>query len=305
MTTLDGRGDDRRTTLERLGPATLRVSLYWRVFAVNAVILAVAVVLLIVTPVTIDARPTSGQLRVLVGGLLVMLVANAGLVRFSLLPLRRLSELMSVVDVLEPGRRLDPTATAEVAAVISTFNSTLDRLESERRVSMHRVLAAQEAERRRIAQELHDQIGQNLTAVILELKQLQGHVTEEWADTLADAQELARESREELRRISYELRPAALDDLGVASALEALGTSVARRAEIEVVLEVSPDLPPLAPDVELAVYRIAQEALTHAVRHSGCTRVRVRLSAEDGAVYLRIADDGHGLGAQPRSGGGI
>jgi len=167
------------------------------------------------------------------------------------------------------------------------------------------VLSAQEAERRRIAQELHDQIGQNLTAVLLELKRLQGHVTDEWADTLVDAQELARESLEELRRISYELRPAALDDLGLASALESLATAVARRADIEVALAVAPRLPPLAYDVELAVYRIAQEALTNAVRHSGCTRARVRLTAEDGAVYLRVADDGHGLGALPKSGGGI
>jgi two-component system sensor histidine kinase UhpB len=192
-----------------------------------------------------------------------------------------------------------------VAEVITAFNATLQRLEDERRASMRRVLSAQEAERRRIAQELHDQIGQNLTAVVLELKRLQGHVTDEWADTLADAQELARESLEELRRISYELRPAVLDDLGLASALESLATSVARRAGIDVALEVAPGLPPLAPDVELAVYRIAQEALTNAVRHSGCTRAQVWLSAEDDAVYLRVADDGDGLGGLPRSGGGV
>jgi two-component system sensor histidine kinase UhpB len=170
---------------------------------------------------------------------------------------------------------------------------------------MRRVLSAQEAERRRISQELHDQIGQNLTAVILELKRLQGHVTDGWADTLADAQELARESLEELRRISYELRPAVLDDLGLASALAALAAAVARRAEVEVANEVGPGVPALPPDVELAVYRIAQEALTNAVRHSGCMRVRLRLAAEDGAVYLRVADDGRGLGELPRSGGGI
>ena len=272
MTTLDGRGDDRRTTLERLGPAALRVSLYWRVFAVNAAILSAAVALLIVTPVTIDARPTRGQLLVLATGLLVMLFANAWLVRFSLRPLRRLSELMSVVDVLEPGRRLDPTATAEVAAVISTFNSTLDRLESERRVSMHRVLAAQEAERRRIAQELHDQIGQNLTAVILELKQVRGRIDSGEGEALADAQELARESLEELRRISYELRPAALDDLGLASALASLCSGIERRAGIGVSLEVGGDLPELDAQVELAVYRIAQEALTNAARHAAARR---------------------------------
>jgi two-component system, NarL family, sensor histidine kinase UhpB len=304
MTTLDGRGDDRRTTLERLGPAALRVSLYWRVFAVNAAILLVAVMLLVVTPVTIDARPTRDQLLVLAGGLLVMLVANAWLVRFSLQPLRRLSELMSVVDVLEPGRRLDPAATAEVAAVISTFNSTLDRLERERRASMHRVLAAQEAERRRIAQELHDQIGQNLTAVVLELRRVRARIDGGEAEALADAQELARETLEEVRRISYDLRPAALDDLGLASALRSLCTGIEKRAGIAVEVEVRDALPALDGQVELAVYRVAQEALTNAARHARCRTVRVFLGPVDDDVVLRVADDGVGMdGGFP--GGGL
>jgi two-component system, NarL family, sensor histidine kinase UhpB len=304
MTTLDGRGDDRRTTLERLGPAALRVSLYWRVFAVNAAILSAAVMLLVVTPVTIDARPTPGQLLVLAAGLLLMLVANAWLVRFSLRPLRRLSELMSVVDVLEPGRRLDPAATAEVAAVISTFNSTLDRLESERRASMHRVHAAQEAERRRIAQELHDQIGQNLTAVVLELKHVRARIDSGEADALADAQELARETLEEVRRISYELRPVALDDLGLGSALRSLCSGIERRAGIAVEPAVADDLPRLDGQVELAVYRVAQEALTNAARHAQCSRVVVSLTTCGDGVLLRVADDGIGMdGSFP--GGGL
>jgi two-component system sensor histidine kinase UhpB len=281
------------------------LGLYARVMAVNVAILVTAFLLLVLTPVRVSPSVTRGQVAILFAGLLLMLASNALLLRFSMAPLGRLMGLMRSADVLQPGRRLDAGGTPEVAEVITAFNATLERLEDERRASMRRVLSAQEAERRRIAQELHDQIGQNLTAVVLELRRLQGHVAEEWAETLADAQELARESLEELRRISYELRPAALDDLGLASALEALGNAVGRRAEIEVVLEVGPQLPPLAPDVELAVYRIAQEALTNAVRHSGCRHVRVRLSAEDDVVYLRVADDGHGLGALPRSGGGV
>jgi len=272
---------------------------------VNVAILVTAFLLLLLTPVSVSPEPTRGQFVILLAGLIVMLASNALLLRFSMAPLGRLMGLMRSVDVLQPGRRLDAGGTPEVAEVITAFNATLERLEDERRASMRRVLSAQEAERRRIAQELHDQIGQNLTAVVLELKRLQGHVTADWADTLADAQELARESLGELRRISYELRPAALDDLGLRSALESLATAVARRADIDVALEVAPDLPPLPADVELAVYRIAQEALTNAVRHSGCTRLRVRLSAEDDAVYLRVADDGRGLGELPRSGGGV
>jgi two-component system sensor histidine kinase UhpB len=140
---------------------------------------------------------------------------------------------------------------------------------------------------------------------VLELKRLHGRVEPAWADTLADAQELARESLDELRRISYELRPAALDDLGLASALRSLCSSFARRAGIEATHAVDPVLPPLSPEVELAVYRIAQEALTNAVRHSGCSCVHVSLRGTPDAVLLRVADDGRGLDGGPKTGGGI
>ncbi len=279
--------------------------LYGRVFAVNASILVVAVLLLVLTPVSVSPSVTREQLAVLLAGLVLMLASNAVLLRLSMAPLDRLVALMRSADVLQPGRRLDAGGTPEVADVISAFNATLERLEEERRSSMRRVLSAQEAERRRIAQELHDQIGQNLTAVVLELKRLHGRVDPEWADTLADAQELARESLEELRRISYELRPAALDDLGLASALAALAGSIGRRVGVDVTHDVDRELPPLPPDVELAVYRVAQEALTNAVRHAACTHVRVSLVGEPGAVLLRVSDNGRGLGPGPTSGGGI
>jgi two-component system, NarL family, sensor histidine kinase UhpB len=281
------------------------VGLYGRVLAVNASILVIAVLLLVVTPISVNPAVTRGQLAVLLVGLAVMLASNAVLLRFSLAPLHRLMALMRSADILEPGRRLNATGTAEVADVITAFNATLERLEEERRSSMRRVLSAQEAERRRIAQELHDQIGQNLTAVVLELKRLQGRVEPEWAETLADAQELARESLDELRRISYELRPVALDDLGLGSAVAALCGAVGRRAGIDVSHDVDRELPPLQPDVELAVYRITQEALTNAVRHSGCSHVHVSVAGAPDGVVLRVVDDGRGLDAGPKMGGGI
>jgi len=272
---------------------------------VNVAILVTAFLLLVLTPVSVSPTPTRDQLAILLAGLALMLLSNAVLLRFSMAPLDRLMGLMRNADVLQPGRRLDAGGTPEVAEVITAFNATLERLEDERRASMRRVLSAQEAERRRIAQELHDQIGQNLTAVVLELRRLHGRVEPEWADTLADAQELARESLDELRRISYELRPAALDDLGLASALASLGGGVARRAAVEVTHDVDRGLPALAPDVELAVYRVAQEALTNAVRHSGCTHVHVLLAGLPEAVLLRVSDNGCGLRGGPASGGGI
>ncbi len=279
------------------------VGLYWRVFAVNAAILMTAFLLLVLTPVSVSSSVTPGQVAVLSAGLAVMLIANAALLRLSLTPLRKLTGLMSSVDVLDPGRRLDAAGADEVVAVITAFNATLDRLEEERRVSTRRVLSAQEAERLRIAQELHDQIGQNLTAVVLELRRLRGMVSPVEADLLSDAQELARESLDELRRISYRLRPAALDDLGLSSALATLCDDITRRTGIQVTHTLDLKLPALDRDVELAIYRVAQEALTNAVRHAHCGRVEMHLTADDGGLTLHVRDDGAGLGNAPPGGG--
>ena len=278
--------------------------LYWRVFAVNAAILTVALVLLAVTPVTVDRQITREQFLILLGGLAVMVVANALLLRLSLAPLRQLTSLMRRVDLLEPGRRLDATGTAEVAEVIAAFNSTLARLEDERRSSMLRVLSAQEAERRRIAQELHDQIGQNLTAVLLDVQRLGEQLSGGPADTLEDMEELVKEVMDEVRRISYELRPSVLDDLGLAVAIESLCDGIARRSGITVSRSIDEPPPGIDPDAELAVYRITQEALTNAVRHSGCRSIEVTLRSTSDAVVLSVHDDGVGVaGAKP--GGGV
>jgi two-component system sensor histidine kinase UhpB len=273
-----------------------------RVFALNAAVLLVAFALLVFTPVTLSAHTTQEQFIILAVGLIAMLMANALLLRVSLAPLRHLSEAMHSVDILAPGARLEPTGTPEVASVIDTFNATIDRLEAERRSSMRRVLTAQESERRRIAQELHDEIGQNLTAVVLELTRVRERIHDE-SDALADAQELARESLDELGRISYRLRPAALDDLGLASALAALCSGIARRTGVGVRCEVDGELPAVDPQVELALYRIVQEALTNAVRHAECSSVDVAVAHSDGEIRVRVADDGAGLvGAKPGAG---
>jgi two-component system sensor histidine kinase UhpB len=268
--------------------------LYARVFAVNAVVLGVAVALLVVTPLSVDPDTTTRQVTILLVGLAVMLAANALLLRLSLRPLRRLRERMASVDMLRPGTRLDPTGSVEVAAVIRAFNATIDRLENERRSTMHRVLSAQEGERRRVAQELHDEIGQNLMAVVLELGQVLERNPAE-RELLADARELARESLDQLSLISQELRPPMLDDLGLTSALAALCAGLARRTGVAIEFQPDEDPPALDGSVELAVYRVAQEALTNAIRHSHGSSVRVALNARPAELTLSIRDNGTGL----------
>jgi two-component system, NarL family, sensor histidine kinase UhpB len=277
-------------------PARVEIGLYARVFAVNAFILVVSVSLLAFTPISIDSATTAEQLVFLFVGLAVMLAANAALLRLSLAPLRRLADLMRTADLLRPGVRLRASGSTEIAAVISAFNSTLERLEAERRISTQRVINAQETERRRIAQELHDQIGQNLTAVVLELDRAQASVDATAADVIADAQELARETLDDLHRISYQLRPAVLDDFGLISALETLCSSISNRVNIDISCEICEPPVPLEPQEELAFYRVAQEALTNAIRHSNCSSVVVGLTKDPRSISLVIRDDGVGMG---------
>ena len=282
------------------------LGLYARVFAVNAFILTAAFLLLVFTPFQLSAHTTTTQFLILAAGLSVMLAANAALLRLSLAPLRRLTELMTTADLLRPGTRLRATGSTEVSAVIGAFNATLERLEAERRASTQRIVGAQEAERSRIARELHDEIGQNLTAVMLELKRAREQVDPPVEEALADAQELARESLEELRRISYQLRPAALDDLGLGAALTALCSSLAARTGVAIRCDVPEARLRLSPEEELALYRIAQEALTNAVRHAACTEVTVELrSTDQGGVVLRVCDDGVGIMTGGQRSGGI
>jgi two-component system, NarL family, sensor histidine kinase UhpB len=279
--------------------------LFWRVFAMNATVFIAGVVVLAVSPATVSSPLTPAEAIVLVGGLAALLGANLLLLRVSFAPLERLTRLMKRVDLLRPGQRLALSGSSEISELIKTFNDMLDRLESERRVAARRVLAGQEAERRRIAQELHDEIGQSLTAVLLQLKQALAGDPEEMRERIEDAQDAARSSLDEVRRIAQSLRPGVLDDLGLVSALTAYAASFERRTAIHVTRRFEPGLPVLTKEAELAVYRIAQESLTNAARHSGAAQVELTLGRSPAGVVLRIADDGNGLNGVRPDGGGV
>jgi two-component system sensor histidine kinase UhpB len=108
-----------------------------------------------------------------------------------------------------------------------------------------------------------------------------------------------------MRRIAQELRPELLEHLGLASALTALATSLTERAGLELEKDFARKLPRLDPDVELAVYRVAQESLTNVARHARANRVWLSLQPGRDSVVLRVVDDGCGLNGQPSSGGGL
>lgn len=285
-------------------PAKLAdVSLFWRIFSLNATVLVVALVLLLFTPATVSTPVLPGEAVVLVAGLVAILFANAAMLRIGLAPLKRLTQTMTTIDLLQPGRRLGVSGPAEVAHLLRTFNTMLDRLELERATSSARALSAQEAERRRIAQELHDEVGQTLTAVLLELKRVADQAPPQLADDLHDVQETTRESLDEIRRIARRLRPGVLDELGLVSALKAISTEIPAHTGLSVRRELATDLPQLDPDTELVVYRVAQEGITNTIRHARAKQLDVTLARWGTGVELRIADDGGGLRHAPEGAG--
>lgn len=259
-----------------------RLPLLWRVFAINAALLAIATLLLALTPVTIHASIALVEAVDLVVALMIMLVANLLLLRHTLAPIDRLVARMRTVDLLRPGQRFVEQGGVEVAELVRAFNQMLERLETERRESGRRAVQAREAERRRIASGLHDEVGQVLTGVLLRLDD-------------EETKQAVRQALDEVRRIARELRPEMLEQLGLVSALTELSRKFAQSSGIKVERRFALELPPLSDDAELAVYRVAQESLTNVARHAGATQVEMALEPGVGSVVLRVSDDGHGM----------
>jgi two-component system sensor histidine kinase UhpB len=280
------------------------VPLFWRIFGLNALVLGFATALLLWAPVTVSVPVLLTEAAILVGGLAVMLVAKAALLRIGLAPLERLIRLMGTVDLLRPGQRLTVPRRGGLAELIRTFNDMLERLEAERATSSARALSAQESERHRIAQELHDEVGQSMTAVLLELKRLADRAPEALRGDLQLAQETTRESLDEVRRLARRLRPGVLEDLGLVSALTSLAGDFATHTGLTVDRAVDADLPPLDRETELVVYRVAQEALTNVARHAEARHAELSLRRTPGGVRLSVRDDGRGIGLA-REGSGI
>jgi two-component system sensor histidine kinase UhpB len=281
----------------------VHLSLLTRVFLANATVLAIIALGLLFSPIEIDFPVTEGQAAIIIAGFVVSVTVNLVVLRRLVSPLRRLTLTMRSVEPLEPGRRLTVThADAEVEALTTAFNDMLSRLEHERRESGRRALEAQEHERQRVARELHDEVGQVLTGVMLELEQAARSGGNSQLDT---AREAVRHALEEVRRIARELRPEVLDDLGLQSALRSLCTAAAAHDGLRVERRLELVDEALSPEVELVVYRIAQESLTNVLRHSGASEVLVALSSVDGGLRLVVRDDGSGLPVSVAAGGGI
>jgi two-component system, NarL family, sensor histidine kinase UhpB len=272
--------------------------LVWRVFAMNAAVLVAAgvVAVVVLSPGSVSETVVSRELGIVAVGLLAMLVVNRLALARAFAPLERVVAAMRRADPLVPGRRLDvPARASEASDLAQAFNDMLARLEDERRDSTRRALGAQEAERRRIARELHDEIGQELTALLLQVTTARRVAGPSVQPVLTEVHGLARGALDDVRRVARDLRPEALDDLGLVSALAALGERLRHQAGLEVEQRVPTTLPALSDDQELVLYRIAQEALTNVIRHAGAEQAELTLRSDDGEVVLEVRDRGAGF----------
>jgi two-component system, NarL family, sensor histidine kinase UhpB len=263
-----------------------RLPLLWRVFAINASLLVIATLVVLLARERIHASLAFVEGADVAVGLAVMLAANLLLLRHTLRPVERLVGRMRTVDLLRPGQRLVEEGGREVGQLVHVFNQMLDRLESERRESGARALRAQESERARIAGGLHDEVGQVLTGVLLQLES-EGRSEETKA--------AVRQALEEVRRIARELRPEMLEHLGLVSALTELSRKFADQSGLRIDRDFADDLPVLSDEAELAVYRVAQESLTNVARHAQASHVGITLAPGPGSVVLRVVDDGRGM----------
>jgi two-component system, NarL family, sensor histidine kinase UhpB len=290
--------------LTRVHAGASSLPLYWRVFATNASVLLLAFMALVLAPVTVSVPIDVGELILLAIGLLVVLLVNLLLLRPALRPLDELAEAMRRHDPLAPGQRVPVDGEPDVAALAQAFNEMLDRLEFERRESARQALRVLEGERSRIARELHDEVGQTLTGAMLQVEGLGARIPDDLRDELDELRETARSGTEDVRRIARRLRPEALEDLGLQSALAALATSFSEQVHVPVDRRLEASLP-LSEDEELVLYRVAQEALTNVARHARATRVELRLQQNRTVTVLTVRDDGRGLspGALPSAHG--
>jgi two-component system sensor histidine kinase UhpB len=279
------------------------LALFWTICLINGMVFVAAALVLVLTPVTVSSDAVRSEILVVVVGLLLMLLTNALLIRWALGPLGRLINRLEDIERLEP-TELPEEGSGPVRGIARSVNRLLARLDEERRTGAARALTAQEAERHRIAQELHDEVGQSLTVVLLGLKRVEDRAPAELVAELAAVRESARAGLDDVRRVARRLRPGVLEDLGLTSALAALTSEFADHSDASVRRSFAPGLPSLTGEAEVVVYRVAQEALTNAARHADAQQVELSLSRLGECVVLEVSDDGRGF-AELTEGSGL
>jgi two-component system sensor histidine kinase UhpB len=243
--------------------------------------------------------------------ILLVLLVNMIMLRRRFSPLERLIANIEAIDPSSGGDLSlapDPEeASEEVGRLAASFRRMLVRIEDERLRSGRLVLRAQEEERRRLARDLHDEVNQALTAILLRLEALSQAAPPELSSELDELKRLVNQAMNELLQLARHLRPTALDDHGLLPAMASQVRRFAAQTGIKADLNATgSENAKLQPDEEIAVYRIAQEALANIARHAAASQVEVGLRTDGDGVQLTVRDDGRGfVPGAPADGGGL
>jgi two-component system sensor histidine kinase UhpB len=275
-------------------------SLVGQVLAVN-VLLVVATLFAATAAanLNLELRDQRLDFGLLAMTIILVLLVNLMMLRRRFSPLEQLIERIEAVDPAQEGELDAPQANgpaaAEVDRLAASFQRLLGRVEAERHRSGRLVLRAQEEERRRLARDLHDEVNQALTAILLRLEALSQSAPPEVGEELGEVKRLVNQAMGELLQLARQLRPTALDDHGLLPALTTHVRRFAGQTGIEADLRTNGEALDLPPDREIAVYRVAQEALANVARHAGASRVEVDLDTSGDTLELRVRDDGRGF----------
>jgi two-component system sensor histidine kinase UhpB len=279
-----------------------QTSIFTKVLVANGMIVTVGSLLTLLTAthfLTGTAPANSVEIGLVVGGLLVSLGVNYGILRLAFQP------IFTLQTTLDQVRRGDFSARVpevggdpNMATVTETANLVLDQLAAHRQSVAAQILRAMEEERKRIARELHDETSQSLTSILVNLESIEHQlptVANEVAGRIRLTKEIARRSLDETRRLMFDLRPSVLDDLGLVPALRWFITQ--RVQPMGPAVDFSAlDLPVrLSEELETALFRVLQEAMTNAVKHAKAERIWVVLTAEAGEIVGEVRDNGNGF----------
>ncbi|HEX8051862.1 MAG TPA: sensor histidine kinase, partial [Thermoleophilaceae bacterium] len=242
-----------------------------------------------------DQRAQFGLLAL---SIVLVLLVNMMMLRRRFSPLDRLIERVEAIDPANPAAFEAPEgseAVEEIDRLAASFRNMLGRIDAERRRSGRLVLRAQEEERRRLARDLHDEVNQALTAILLRLEAL-SHAAPEVGDELSELKKLVNQAMAELLHLARQLRPTALDDHGLVPAIESQLRRFSAQTGIKADMRTV-DLPGVVQsDSEIVIYRVAQEALSNVAQHASAGHVEIGLHGRNGrGLELVVRDDGRGF----------
>jgi two-component system, NarL family, sensor histidine kinase UhpB len=278
----------------------LGIPIFYKVLMANSLIIFVGATggTWLATHLNVSPYATPMSLVIFITiGWLVSVVLNFVVLQIAFRPLTELGKVMKRVRAGERSLRAPLTGIdSQADQLAEAFNMVLEALDEASRLRASQIIQAQEQERQRIARELHDETSQVLTSLLISLTLLEETVeTQEARDRIADTRILAHSTLRAIRNLSIDLRPSALDDLGLLPALRWYVKEYQKKCSIDVEFHATGFKERLPAEMETALYRIVQECLTNTAKHANANRVTITLQEETARVYARITDDGKGF----------